>query len=303
MKLLKKLAILTCALAAFSFVACDSGSSDDNEPNAPVVEEGGEEAGGEEGGEEAGGEIDNTVWTYAEAGTVTRVAIDTSEAFDGEEVGNWAIKNIYAYVSDSNKDPENVEPLGKWGGRNLIHLSESSSVWYLNIPAAAMPTGVDVALILNGSGDQIDIGSIRAGEQKIYKIVDGAAAFVTWPVAEQKDALEEGKEPEDEKISGTITIKIAASDTEIANWNKVYIYSWGPEVFGDWNESPEMNKDGDYWTITTSFTDLKKGENPKVIFHNGDGQQFNASPNSVLINSATVSKVYDSTNGWSDYTE
>lgn len=114
MKLLKKLAILTCALAAFSFVACDSGSSDDDEPNTPVVDEGGT-SGGEEGGEDAGGEIDNTVWTYAEAGTVTRVAIDTSEAFGENNVGTWDIKNIYAYVSDDNKDPKKLEPLGEWG--------------------------------------------------------------------------------------------------------------------------------------------------------------------------------------------
>lgn len=297
MKLLKKLAILTCALAAFSFVACDSGSSDDNEPNAPVVEEG-----GEEGGEEAGGEIDNTVWTYAEAGTVTRVAIDTSEAFDGEEVGNWAIKNIYAYVSDDNKEPKKVEPLGKWGGGKLFPLSKSSSVWYLNIPAAAMPTGVDVSLILNGSGGQIDIGSIRAGEQKIYKIVDGAAEFVTWPVAEQEGAFTEGEEPEDEKISGTITIRISASDSKISDWNKVFVYSYGPDLFGEWNDT-EMHKDGDYWTATASFTDLEKDANPKVMFHSDGADQFDAIPNSVLINSATVSKVYDSTNGWSDYTE
>lgn len=301
MKLLKKLAILTCALAAFSFVACDSGSSDDDEPNTPVVDEGGT-SGGEEGGEEAGGEIDNTVWTYAEAGTVTRVAIDTSEAFGENNVGTWDIKNIYAYVSDDNKDPKKLEPLGEWGGSKLLRLSESSSVWYLNIPAAAMPTGVDVLLILNGSGKQIDIGSIRAGEQKIYKMVDGAAAFVSWPVAEQEGALAEGEEPEDEKISGTITIRIAASDSKISSWDKVYVYSYSPELFGSWTDT-EMQKEGDYWTATASFTDLDKDTNPCVMFHNEAEDKFDATPNSVLINSATVSKVYDSINFWSDYTE
>lgn len=302
MKLLKKLAILTCALAAFSFVACDSGSSDDNEPSAPVVDEG-----GTTGGEEAGGEIDNTVWTYAEAGTVTRVAIDTSNSFivndKKYDVGTWEIKNIYAYVNDNNKDPEEVKPLGEWSGSKLHSLSETSSVWYLNIPAAAMPTGVDVALILNGSGGQIDIGAIRAGEQKIYKMVDGAANFVTWPVAEQEGAFTEGEEPEDEKISGTITIRISASDSKISDWNKVFVYSYNPELFGSW-KTTEMQKEGDYWTATASFTDLNKDTNPSVIFCSDvEGEQIDAIPNSVLINSATVSKVYDSTNGWSDYTE
>lgn len=297
MKLLKKLAILTCALAAFSFVACDSGNNDDNEPNTPVVDEGGSGS-GEEEGEEAGEEIDNTVWTYAEEGTVTRVAIDTTELGD---VATWVVKNIYAYVEDANKDPGKLEPLGGWSGKKLLRLSEDSSVWYVNIPAADMPTDVDVNLILNGSGDQIDIGSIRAGEQKIYKIVDDNATFDTWPVEDQKGALAEGEEPV-KKISGTITIRIPANDKGISDWENVYVYAYHAELFGGWGENNIMTEIGDYWTATAEFSEIVEDTQLSVIFHNNKGDQFDAK-GSLLIDNETLSKVYNSETYWADYIE
>lgn len=299
MKLLKKLAISTFAFAAFSFIACDNpstpGVGEPDSPDSPVVD-----AGSSSGGEDEGGEIGNTVWTYAEEGTVTRVAIDTAGLGN---VSTWKVKNIYAYVEDANKSPKKLEPLGGWGGKKLLCLSEDSSVWYVNIPAAAMPTDVDVALILNGSGDQIDIGSIRAGEQKIYKIVDNAATFDTWPVEDQKGALAEGEEPEEEKISGTITIRIPIGDAVISGWENVYVYAHGPaELFGGW-VGKKMEKNGDCWTATASFSEIVEDSQLNVIFHNNSGTQFDANKGSLLIDNETLSKVYNSETGWADYTE
>lgn len=292
MKLLKKLAILTFAFAAFSFIACEdpsTGVGEPDSPDSPVVDA---------GGEEAGGEIGNTVWTYAEEGTVTRVAIDT------EGLGNvstWKVKNIYAYKEDANKDPKKLEPLGGWGGKKLLRLSEDSSVWYVNIPAAAMPTDVDVALILNGSGEQINIGSIRAGEQKIYKIVDNNATFDTWPVEDQEGAFAEGEEPI-KKISGTITIRIPATDSNISGWENVYVYAYSDELFGGWG-GKNMEKKGDYWTATASFSEIVEDSQLNVIFHNSSDTQFDAEEGSLLIDNETLSKVYSSETGWADYTE
>lgn len=295
MKLLKKLAISTFAFAAFSFIACDNPSTPGvGEPDSPVVD-----AGSSSGGEDEGGEIGNTVWTYAEEGTVTRVAIDTAGLGN---VSTWKVKNIYAYVEDANKSPKELNPLGGWGGKKLLPLSEDSFVWYVNIPAAAMPTDVDVALILNGSGDQIYIGSIRAGEQKIYKIVDNNATFDTWPVEDQAGAFAEGEEPI-KKISGTITIRIPATDSEISGWESVYVYAFGPaELFGGWS-GKNMEKNGDYWTATASFSEIDEDSQLNVIFHNNSGTQFDANKGSLLIDNETLSKVYNSETGWADYTE
>lgn len=295
MKLLKKLAISTFAFAAFSFIACDNpstpGVGEPDSPDSPVVD-----AGSSSGGEDEGGEIGNTVWTYAEEGTVTRVAIDTA-GLGGVE--NWDIKNIYAYVEDAYKDPKKLEPLGGWGGKKLLCLSEDSSVWYVNIPAAAMPTDVDVALILNGSGDQIDIGSIRAGEQKIYKIVDNNATFDTWPVEDQAGAFAEGEEPI-KKISGTITIRIPTTDSEISGWENVYVYAYGPaDLFGAWG-GKNMEKNDDYWTATASFSEIDEDSQLNVIFHNSSGTQFDANKGSLLIDNETLSKVYNSETGWAN---
>lgn len=151
MKLLKKLAILTCALAAFSFVACDSGSSDDNEPNTPVVdeggEEGGEEAGGEEGGEEAGG-----------ATITVAITADESQVADFGEA-------VYAYLYNSSVNA-NGEVFGGWPGKQLTK-NDELGIWSVtgDVPSDSLSYSV---IFNNNSGKQFDAPAITVNESKLY---------------------------------------------------------------------------------------------------------------------------------------
>ncbi len=279
----KILGVAAFALAATffagTFASCDTGtnpgtnqSSDDDElADDPASE---------------------VKWEFADEGTVTRIAVELDEnilsnkdGVVGPAITTWENIKFYGWADKTGLDA--TKPLGEWGGTKaqLIEAEGKKTIAYVNIPAAKTPKTEAINIIVNGSsGDedvQLAIGSIKAGECKIYKITgegegeEAAAALVDWAEEEQEGTVAEGEEPEPEVVKGTIKIGITADYYAIADWEKIAVYVHGDkEVLGGWpGTEAVLDTTLGIYTVETEV----EGENWSVIFNNNNnGSQFDA---------------------------
>ena len=276
----KILGVAAFALAATffagTFASCDTGtnpgtnqSSDDDElADDPASE---------------------VKWEFADEGTVTRIAVELDEnilsnkdGVAGPAITTWENIKFYGWAEKAGLDA--TKPLGEWGGTKaqLIEAEGKKTIAYVNIPAAKTPKTEAINIIVNGSsGDedvQLAIGSIKAGECKIYKITgegeEAAAALVDWEEEEQEGTVAEGEEPEPEVVKGTIKIGITADYYAIADWEKIAVYVYGDkEVLGGWpGTEAVLDTTLGIYTVETEV----EGENWSVIFNNNNGSQFDA---------------------------
>lgn len=206
MKLLKKLAILTCALAAFSFVACDSGSSDDDEPNTPVVDEGGEEAGGEE---------------PSKATITVAVTADESQVADFGEA-------VYAYLYNEAA-PANGEVFGGWPGKQLSK-NDELGIWSVteNVSSDSLSYSV---IFNNNGGKQFNASSITVNESKLYT---HARTWIDWD-GTSADTTEAYVAPVAPTAMSSEIIAFAVDASDLA-WDAAvdhYFWAWG----GTWDDN------------------------------------------------------------------
>lgn len=229
-------------------------------------------------------------WEFADEGTVTRIAVELDESIlsnkdgvAGPAITTWENIKFYGWAEKAGLDA--TKPLGEWGGTKaqLIEAEGKKTIAYVNIPAAKTPKTEAINIIVNGSsGDedvQLAIGSIKAGECKIYKITgegeEAAAALVDWAEEEQEGTVAEGEEPEPEVVKGTIKIGITADYYAIADWEKIAVYVHGDkEVLGGWpGTEAVLDTTLGIYTVETEV----EGENWSVIFNNNNnGSQFDA---------------------------
>ena len=222
----KILGVAAFALAATffagTFASCDTGtnpgtnqSSDDDElADDPASE---------------------VKWEFADEGTVTRIAVELDENIIGEKdtaITTWESYKFYGWADKSGLNT--IYPLGGWGGTKaqVIEAEGKKTIIYVNIPAESTPKTEAINIIVNaGDADQISLGSIKAGEQKIYKITgegeEAKAALVDWTEEEQKGAVAEGEEPEPEKTTGKYKFGVTADYYDIKSGDKIYVWYWG----------------------------------------------------------------------------
>lgn len=251
MKLLKKLAILTCALAAFSFVACDSGSSDDNEPSAPVVDEGGEEGGEEAGGEEAGG------------ATIT-VAITADES----RVVNW--DSVYVYVYGDS------EAFGGYPGEALKK-DETLGIW--SITKDVSVDGSWNVIFNDGTDDNKVQGVlVEYNESKLYT---HARTWIDWD-GTSADTTEAWVAPALTEASTVLAIDVSKVPSVEGKYNTSLWDEVSVHIYGRPNDLPDTSWPGK--TLERSkvnsnifYLVVENGEEGQctIIFNNnGKGEQL-----------------------------
>lgn len=192
MKLLKKLAILTCALAAFSFVACDSGSSDDNEPSAPVVDEGGEEP--------------------------SKATITVAVTADEKRVADWDSVYVYAYGPSEVFGGFPGEELSKDGNPEIWSITKDVSV-----------DGIWTVIFSDGTdSNKIEGGKVvKTNESKLYT---RARTWIDWD-GTSADETEPYVEPETPVVPTEMSPEIIALAVDVSDlgWQEgdPYIWGWG----------------------------------------------------------------------------
>lgn len=208
MKLLKKLAILTCALAAFSFVACDpsTGSTGSVEPNEPVVDAGGEEP--------------------------SKATITVAVTADESQVAGFG-EAVYAYLYNTSA-PDNGEVFGGWPGKELAKNNELG-IWSVtgDVPSDSISYSV---IFNNNNGEQFDAPAITVNESKLYT---RAHTWIDWD-GTSADTTEPYVEPEPPAVPTEMSSAIIALAVDVSNlgWEEgaPYIWGWG----GAWgvNDAP-----------------------------------------------------------------
>lgn len=265
MKLLKKLAILTCALAAFSFVACDSGSSDDGEPNTPVVDEGGE------GGEEAGGK------------TMKKFVVGITADY-------WKLGELVPQVHYYNESSQNIEN-SDWSDKNM-KLNPKNGIWTWESEEIESD-GTETINVIIHSGDTkfLNDTQITIGKPMLYT---HAEEFVEWDgtsadttVAVTKPSATMPALPASIQESDTVVaidLSQTAKNTGKDNWNPseengMQIYGWGRSYteennpFGSWPGKAMTNiPETQVWYYVFDSDALLPNSDDTLCFHDGTGE-------------------------------
>lgn len=262
MKLLKKLAILTCALAAFSFVACDFGNSDDDEPNTPVVDAGSK---------------------------TTTVAITADEA----QVSEFE-ESVYAYLFHGYGD-DAVKPFGEWPGKQLTKNTDLG-IWYVTEDVSLFDDSLQYLVIFhnnnNDNDKRINAPAININKSNLYT---RARTWIDWDgiSADTTEAYVEPEAPELTESSTVLAIDISkvpkkdgkdGEDGEdgkggydTSSWAEVAVYVWGGSIGDDgWGTFPgaQLTKSKVNENIFYLVVDGKEGSGNLIFSNNNKGEQF-----------------------------
>lgn len=191
MKLLKKLAILTCALAAFSFVACDP-STGSVEPNEPVVDAGGEEP--------------------------SKATITVAVTADESRVVNW--DSVYVYVWGTS------EVFGSFPGEELTK-DEDLGIWSITKDVSVDDTWT--VIFSDGTAlNKIEEGKVvKTNESKLYT---RARTWIDWD-GTSADTTAAYVEPKPPVVPTEMSPEIIAVAVDVSDlgWQEgaPYIWGWG----------------------------------------------------------------------------
>lgn len=169
--------------------------------------------------------------------------------------GDWSRVNAYTWNNST-------EYFGKWSGSAMTY--QGNKVWKINYTDKVIPKGSGLIFNNGGSSQTKNLEWVNGG----YYTVDGFVKRI--------DGAEDlTEEPDPDPVVDNYVVYF---DNSLANWGKVYAYSWygsGSKYLGDWpgkqlTETATLNGK-EYYTVTVPVASTHSS--PMIIFSNGNGTQ------------------------------